>query len=110
MTSTSQIAPQVPTLVAGSYDFLQIDRVVWSAQAGPAVRDELDRRGRSRALIVASPSLWAHDDVRTTVEESLGARLAATFTGTVEHVPRPTVLACRDAIVESGADIVVTFG
>jgi alcohol dehydrogenase class IV len=98
------------TMVASSYDFLKIDRVTWSAQVGKALRNELDRRSADRALVVASPSLWGHQDVRDDVEEALATRLAGTFTDTVPHVPRQTVVDCRDAIVNVGADVVVTLG
>ena len=94
----------------GSYEFLRIDRVRWGTSLASIVAAEVAGRDSRRVLLVASGSLLRDTTLVSDLTKVLGDSLVRTFGETVAHVPRSTVLACRDAIVESAADLVVTIG
>ena len=99
--------------VNGTYRFLNIDRVSVAA-AGTTdalerlVSDELGIRGSSRPIVVTSRSLRLRAGVVNRVAQALGD--APIFDDTEPHVPRQSVLACREAIRAAEADVVVTLG
>lgn len=79
-------------------------RVVFGAGARARVREELDRLGGSRALLIVSPRLI--DDAR----QRLGAHVATVIDDAVMHVPVEVAeRACAKAS-EARADSVVAFG
>ncbi|MBX4171489.1 iron-containing alcohol dehydrogenase [Rhodococcus pyridinivorans] len=115
MTAEAQTSSRQRT-GSSAYEFLQIDRVRWANPThgeplAEMVGTELGRRSAQRPLIVTSRSLRRVSPVIDELVEALGGRSAVrVFDGTEPHVPRPTVLACVDAIREADADVVVTVG
>ena len=85
------------------YDALP-GRVLFGAGAVDRLADEVDRLGAGRVLLVAGRSRAAHAAGR------LGDRVAATWTGIVQHVPVATAEQARALAREAGADAVVCVG
>ena len=85
------------------YDALP-GRVLFGAGAVDRLADEVDRLGAGRVLLVAGRSRAAH------AAERLGDRVAATWTGIVQHVPVATAEQARALAREAGADAVVCVG
>jgi maleylacetate reductase len=85
------------------YDALP-GRVLFGAGAVDRLADEVDRLGAGRVLLVAGRSRAAH------AAERLGDRVAATWTGIVQHVPVTTAEQARALAREAGADAVVCVG
>jgi maleylacetate reductase len=85
------------------YDALP-GRVLFGAGAVDRLADEVDRLGARRVLLVAGRSRAAH------AAERLGDRVAATWTGIVQHVPVATAEQARALAREAGADAVVCVG
>lgn len=75
-----------------------------------ALPKELDRLGRSRAVVVGGPWLAGFPAVARRVEDALGPRLAGWFNDVEEHSPVPSVLAARDCLKALGADSVIAVG
>jgi len=75
-----------------------------------ALPRELDRLGRSRAVIVCAPWVHDHPQVMAALEAALGARLAGCFDGVEEHSPVPVVEEARRSLERSRADAVIAVG
>ncbi|HUC21915.1 MAG TPA: iron-containing alcohol dehydrogenase [Streptosporangiaceae bacterium] len=70
----------------------------------------LDEWQVSRAMIVTGRSLEAEGSVLRMVADRLGDRAVITFAGSRQHTSDESVLAGRDAFVDSGCDAVVSIG
>lgn len=94
----------------GLFQFLAQERVGWGTPAPAAIAREMATVGASRALIVASNTLATQTDVVDRIKAELGDQVVGVFSGTKEHTPIDTVIACVAAIREAEADIVITVG
>lgn len=116
MTSAETQAPAKQRTGSSVYEFLQIDRVRWANPIqGETLAEmlgaELGRQSAQRLLIVTSRSRRRVSPVIDELVDVLGGRSTVpVFDATEPHVPRPTVLACVDAIREADADVVITVG
>ncbi|MEZ5078276.1 MAG: iron-containing alcohol dehydrogenase [Solirubrobacterales bacterium] len=104
MTSSAEVAP-----LRGRFAYPRTAEVVY----GPGSLSELgavaDRLGAERVFVIASRSLIAAGlDER--LPQILGERLAGTFTGVEQHVPRESVIAVVQAAREARADMLVSLG
>lgn len=82
-------------------------RIVFGPGTIEHVADEVERLGRSRALILASPQLAAPGD---RVEKVLGPLEAARFDGAAMHTPVEITEQALAALTSSRADCVVAVG
>lgn len=96
--------------VQGVYRYLAQERVHFGKPAADAVLEEVGLRGSERVLIVSGNTLTHKTDVVTKVAEALGDRHAGTFSRTVEHVPRASVIDLIGEIRSVSPDLIVTIG
>lgn len=97
-------------MTSGMHEFLAQDRVIWGQAADRAVVEEADRRNARRVFIVTSKTLNRTTDAVEKIRHALGARHVGTFDECREHTPRPSVIACADAMRDADPDLVLTFG
>lgn len=96
--------------VAGSYDYLAQERIVYGRPAAEVAVEEAARLKAERVFIVASRTLNRETGVVAAVADALGVRHAGTFDGCVEHTPRESVIAAAAAARAAAPDLVVTIG
>lgn len=94
----------------GVYRYLAQERVHFGKPASEAVMEEADLHSAQRVLVVSGNTLTHKTDVVSNVAEALGARHAGTFSRTVEHVPRSSVLDLIGEIRATAPDLIVTIG
>jgi alcohol dehydrogenase class IV/protocatechuate 3,4-dioxygenase beta subunit len=82
-------------------------RVVFGHGTLEQVRDEVERLGRSRALVLASPDLAEPGD---RVEKALGPLAVGRFDGAAMHTPVEVTEQAVVLLREAGADCVVAVG
>jgi alcohol dehydrogenase class IV/protocatechuate 3,4-dioxygenase beta subunit len=82
-------------------------RIVFGVGTLDTVADEVERLGRSRVLVLASPELAAAGD---RVEKVLGPLAVARFDGAAMHTPVPVTETALGVLREAGADCVVAVG
>jgi alcohol dehydrogenase class IV len=95
---------------SGVYRTLPMDRVVFGPGAVRSLPQELDRLGLQRALVITGESISTRTDLFWYVEQLLGPRHAAGYTGARQHVPASTVAEAADLAREAGADCLVSLG
>ena len=96
--------------VAGTYENVPIDRVVYGRPAATVLAEEATRLGALRVFLMVSSTLdretsWVND-----MRSALGNRYAGSFDGMPSHTPRDAVLRATEAARAANADLVVTFG
>ena len=96
--------------ISGIHEFLPQDRVIFGQPAAGAVLAEAERRGAERVFVVASGTLSRRTAVVDEIKKALGSRFAGLFDETVEHTPRPSVIAAAQAAREAGPDLIVSVG
>jgi maleylacetate reductase len=79
-------------------------RIVFGSGTLDGVREEVERLGRDRALVLAGP------DLGDRVEAVLGPRCAGRFDGAAMHTPVEVTRAALAVFEEVGADCVVAAG
>jgi alcohol dehydrogenase class IV/protocatechuate 3,4-dioxygenase beta subunit len=82
-------------------------RVVFGAGTSGRVRDEVERLGHSRVLLLASPEL---SEAAARVAEALGSLVVARFDGAAMHTPVEVTEQAVAALREHSADCVVAIG
>lgn len=98
----------MPTFV-GEFTLSRLERVISGPGTLSAIAGELDRRGRSRAVVVTGRTLGASPLVGR-VKAALGHRCVDVFTGSQQHVPSATVHALTALLRDVNADALVSFG
>lgn len=93
----------------GEFTLSRLERVVSGSGQVEAVAAELDRRQRSRAVVVTGRTL-GRSALLGRVTALLGARCVGVFTETRQHVPAATVRALTALVRQTGADALVSFG
>lgn len=86
------------------------ERVVSGVDALEEVGAELDRLGARRVLLITGRTLATRTELVGRLEELLGDRRGATFSGCAQHVPASTVEAARAEARSVEADALVVFG
>jgi maleylacetate reductase len=97
-------------MLAGAYEFLPQDRVIFGRPAAEAVVETANRMAKNRLLIVASKTLSRKTDVVSTIHGALGPRCVGVFDECVEHVPRASVLSLVATVRKHKPDLIVTVG
>lgn len=82
-------------------------RVLFSAGATARLPDELDRLGRTRALVLATPD---QRNAAEAIGQLIGQRCAGVLPSAVPHVPIETASAGRRAAADCDADCLVAIG
>jgi alcohol dehydrogenase len=93
----------------GEFTLSRLERVVSGPGTLSAIAGELDRRDRSRVVVVTGRTL-GRSALLGRVKAALGNRCVEVFTGARQHVPSATVQALAALLREVNADAVVSFG
>jgi alcohol dehydrogenase class IV len=94
---------------AGEFSFPRLECVVSGPGTIVRLPAELDRRTRSRAVVVTGRTL-SRSALLTQVTSALGSRCVAVFSETRQHVPSQTARALTALLREVDADSIVSFG
>lgn len=97
---------QAPT---GEFNLTRLERVIYGPGKIAALKDEMERRGLNRAVVVTT-DVVAKLPILNDVTGALGSRCASVFTGIIQHVPRGTVNELQKELERADADSVVSFG
>ncbi|WJR78652.1 iron-containing alcohol dehydrogenase [Bradyrhizobium sp. NP1] len=95
---------------AGSYQYPQMDSVVYGKPAAEALREEAERLGAHRVFLIASRTLNTQTDEIEKIRAGLGDRYAATFDGVPQHTTREVVVEVASQAKQAAADLVVAVG
>mgnify|MGYP003624719678 CR=1 FL=1 len=96
--------------IAGQYEFLAQDRVVFGVPAARAVAEQAERMGANRVFLVSSQTLSRKTDEIDRIKDALGERFVGLFDECVPHVPRDSVLCAAAAVRKADPDLIVTVG
>jgi alcohol dehydrogenase len=94
---------------AGEFNLSRLERVIYGPGKIAALKDEMERRGLKRAVVVTT-DVVAKLPILQEVTGALGARLASVFSGIIQHVPRGTVNDLEKEIERVDADSLVSLG
>ncbi|MEC8771840.1 MAG: iron-containing alcohol dehydrogenase [Pseudomonadota bacterium] len=90
--------------------FTRTERVTMGNPAAEVLVEQADAMGASRVFLLASKTLRQETDEIAKIENALGDRHAATFSGIASHAPRTDVLAATNAARDARADLIVSLG
>lgn len=110
MSTSSVPSTAPPTPLAGRFDVIPLESVVFGPGSSRGLTAECERLGVTRLLLIVSPSLARQLDVHAMFDAATGGRVAEVFTGGRPHVPDDVVLAAADAARVAGADGVLSLG
>jgi alcohol dehydrogenase len=94
---------------AGEFNSSRLERVIYGPGKIAALKDEMERRGLKRAVVVTT-DVVAKLPILQQVTGALGSRLASVFSGIIQHVPRGTVNDLEKEIERVNADTLVSLG
>ena len=97
-------------MVAGEYNFLPLEKVIFGPGSLAKLPDQVDRLGGRRAFIVTGNTLATKTDLVERVKTALGDRCAGVFHDSQQHVPRPAVMEATEAARSADADLLISFG
>ena len=101
----------MPVLEPLSYTYNSVNHeIVCEVDAISGLPAVLKRAGASRAMVLCGPSILAHCDVVPRVQEALGERCVALYSGVLPHSPVATLDAAVALARENGADALVSVG
>lgn len=98
------------TILKGEYNVVPVEKVAFGEGSLECLPAEVERYGAKRVVLLASRTLRETTDLVARVERLLGPAHAGTFSETVQHVPRKTVLRASEYARSIGAEAVVSFG
>ena len=101
-----RVRVQAPT---GEFNLSRLERVIYGPGKIAALKDEMERRGLKRAVVVTT-DVVAGLPILKEVTAALGDKCAAVFTGIIQHVPRGTVNELQKEIERANADSLVSLG
>jgi alcohol dehydrogenase class IV len=91
----------------GEFNLTRLERVIYGPGKVAALKEEMDKRGLKRAIVVTTLGGFP---ILDQVTAALGPLCASVFTGVIQHVPRSTVDALQKDIERVNADSLVSFG
>jgi alcohol dehydrogenase len=94
---------------AGEFNLSRLERVIYGPGKVAALKDEMERRGLMRAVVVTT-DVVAKLPILQEVTGALGSRCASVFDGIIQHVPRGTVNDLEKEIERVNADSLVSLG
>lgn len=96
--------------ISGTYEPLDLERVVWGESLAGSVAGEVQRRGTRRPLVVSSPSCRKKSSTIDDLLAGLPVEVAGVFDAITPHVTRESVLSLAHLARETRADLIVTVG
>jgi alcohol dehydrogenase class IV len=93
----------------GEFNLSRLEKVIYGPGKVAALKDEMERRGLKRALVVTTEAV-AGLPILQQVTGALGSHCAGVYSGVVQHVPRSTVNELEKEIERVDADCLVSFG
>ena len=93
----------------GEFNLSRLERVIYGPGKIAALKDEMERRGLKRAVVVTT-DVVAKLPILDDVTGALGSRCASVFMGIIQHVPRGTVNDLQKEIERVDADCLVSLG
>ena len=97
-------------MVAGEYNFLPLEKVIFGPGSLAKLPDQVDRLGGRRAFIVTGNTLATKTDLVERVKAALGERCVGVFHDSRQHVPRQAVMEATEAARSASADLLISFG
>jgi maleylacetate reductase len=94
---------------SGEFNLSRLERVIYGPGKIRALKDEMERRGLQRAVVVTT-DVVAKLPILQDVTGALGSRCASVFMGIIQHVPRGTVNDLEKEIERVDADCLVSLG
>src|SRR5579883_1907537 len=98
------------SVIRGTVQFLPIDRIVYGPGVVQRLPEALDRLGLRRALIITGSSISTATPLLHRIEQLLGRRCAATYTGVRQHVPGGAVAEAVQLARTRAVDCLVSVG
>jgi maleylacetate reductase len=95
--------------LTGEFNLSRLERVIYGPGKIAALKDEMERRGLKRAVVVTT-DVVAKLPILNDVTGALGANCASVFMGIIQHVPRGTVNELQKEIERVNADSLVSLG
>ena len=92
------------------YPLLALDGVHMGMPAATAVNQIAVQRGAKRVALIASKTLNRKTEKVAEIAAALGSQCVGVFDGTVEHVPRASVIEATRFLRDTKADLVCTIG
>ena len=102
----SRVRLQAPS---GEFNLSRLERVIYGPGKIAALKDEMERRGLKRAVVVTTDVVAALP-ILNDVTGALGSNCASVFAGIIQHVPRGTVNDLQKEIERVDADSLVSLG
>jgi alcohol dehydrogenase len=93
----------------GEFNLTRLERVIYGPGKIAALKDEMERRGLKRAMVVTTDVVAALPILKD-VTDALGSKCVGVFAGIVQHVPRGTVNELEKEIERVNADSLVSLG
>jgi alcohol dehydrogenase class IV len=93
----------------GEFNLSRLERVIYGPGKIKALKDEMERRGLKRAVVVTTDVVAALPIIHD-VTGALGPYCASVFAGIIQHVPRGTVNDLQKEIERVDADSLVSLG
>lgn len=87
-----------------------LERVHFGRPMAQVVCEEMERRSRRRAFVLASGTLVRTTDVIDRLKDRLGERLVHLHTGVSQHSPNNEIIEIAELIRQHGADTLVSVG
>jgi maleylacetate reductase len=94
----------------GEMGFTSTERVTMGRPTAEVIREQAERQGARRVFLLVGTTLRERTDEIAKVEQALGDRHAATFSGIAPHAPRSDVLRATEAARSVDTDLIVTIG
>ena len=102
----SRVRLQAPS---GEFNLSRLERVIYGPGKIAALKNEMERRGLKRAVVVTTDVVAALP-ILSDVTGALGSNCASVFAGIIQHVPRGTVNDLQKEIERVDADSLVSLG
>jgi len=93
----------------GEFNLTRLERVIYGPGKVAALKEEMERRGLKRALVVTTDVVAALPILKN-VTDALAPYCASVFQGIIQHVPRGTVNELEKEILRVDADSLVSVG
>ena len=94
----------------GVFKLTPLPTIAFGRGAVRNLKEELERLGGRRALLMTVPYIEESTDLADKVKTVLGDRLAGVFSGVIQHVPRQCVIEGARMARQVGADSIVSLG
>lgn len=95
--------------VAGQFDFLPVDKVIFGPGKVQTLPSELERLEANRVLLLTTPSV-SRTPLLARIVPLLGDRCAAVWAGSQQFTPSKTVDTLVQLFEQHAADLIVTLG